>query len=146
MPDKDPLEDLYDKVEELLRFAKEKAGQPIDPAKIPPDAKERLKKIHEDLAKFNTATNRLMQLTGTTEEEVKQRIEGNHEGLTDDTKYLLNKGDQLLDEAHELKRSSAPSADVPLTESKSKPSEPLSPRRRKGKFKRFGGDANWKPL
>lgn len=148
---KDPLEDLYDKIEDLLLFAESKSGQHIDPSKIPRDIEQRLKNLRQNVQAFKALTNQLIANSGATQEEIEARKAGNHEGLAPDNQYLLKKGDELIRRAKSLKEGlkitdnaqlePQPEQTLPQPEH-----PPLSPRKRKSKFKRFGSDKNWKPL
>jgi hypothetical protein len=151
MNENHPFENMYEKIEELIRFAKEKALQPIDSLKIPLDINERLEKIERDIEKFHHLTKDIVNLSGVSKEEIESRLSGRSEEISDEGSYLLKKGHKLRQEVEALQESlGKPVESEPKQAAASVPAKPAdekkSRQKRKSKFKRFGSDKNWKPL
>jgi hypothetical protein len=148
-----PFEDLFDQLADLMRLAQEKAALPYDPSKIP-EVEEKLQKLRRDVELFAKMSREVVIASGVDPDEISKRLSGTSKEISEEGKRLLQKGKLLRQEAENLKEAFKPPPDVVQKEEGAVATPPITKRiadekytkRRKSKFKRFGGNKDWKPL
>jgi uncharacterized phage infection (PIP) family protein YhgE len=157
MAKKNPYDDLYNKIAELLVAIKTYASMEIDEDNIPPDIEKRLDQLHRKLNSFKKVSDEVIRLSGVSKEEIKKRLDGTSKEIPSSGKELIQKGHEVKAEAEKysdklekaLKKLSLHESytALPDTPKEEKPMDDKEYRKkRKGKFKRFGSDETWKRL
>lgn len=145
MQEQHPIEDLLNKINELLQFAQEHASTEVNADKITPEIEEKLAHVEEEVAKFKKISDDLVGMSGVSESEVQRRLSGESPvALSPAAKHLLHKAEELAFQAKSM-GGEVPEGMRSDPRSKQKKSDTTGKERRK-KFKRFGGDEKWKPL
>lgn len=154
MNSQNPFDDLMHQINDLLQIVAEKADKPIE-GEIPADIEEKLRGLEKQVENFKRQSKAYISSLNVSEEdmeaykknlgrasvekqnEVNQRTE-NLKGVIEQKKALLEKmsGEQDLS-------VQAISEDISLSEKKD---INKNPSRRKGLFKRAGGNKDWRPL
>lgn len=157
MVEKNPFDDLYDKIGYLLTYVKTHSLVEIEEGKIPRDIEQRLDKLQRKLENFNKISEEIIRLSGVSDEELKKRLNGTSEEIPEDGQELIQRGQELKTEA-EVVSDKLEKAMQALSLTDSYTALPEMPKeekilddkeyikKRRSKFRRFGGDNNWKPL
>jgi hypothetical protein len=141
-----PLENMLDKIKELIQLAQQNASKELDAEHLPSDIEKQLLMVEKEVEKFKKISDQIVELSGTPEEEIKKILSGDSipPDLPPDAKRLLNRTEQL---AFEAKSLGGIAQDGMLSDPRSKQKKKsVSGKERRKKFKRFGSDDNWKPL
>jgi len=176
MANKDPIDDLFEEIGSLLRFIEKNLQNVPSAEDLPPDINDRLDAIEKRVEALNRISEDIVRAVDVPKEELKMRLEGISQSLTDEDRKILAKGESLKSTLEMLDKraieineqiateksdegksegkespanSSKGSYDALLEEElypKKKNEKPVEGRKRKNKFKRFGGDDKWKPL
>lgn len=152
---KNPFDDLFDQISQLLEFVKARQNAVVDD--LPPDLDKRLEKLRKQIDKFNRLSHDIVVLSGVSDEELKMRLSGVSAEVPADGKKLIERGrqikEQVQDYAEKLERSlqHMPASETVLEAQTDKPEEKVLSdeeyaKKRRSKFKRFGSDQKWKPL
>jgi len=149
-------EEMFNQIEELLKFVKKNANLPLNDSKLPPGIEEKLAKIETNIQEFTKLTQTIVTLSGVSPEELEKRLTGISTELPKDDAYWIQKGYQLRKDIIEL--SAQLKIPLEIISKKELPAQAQLPpdekpksgkafvQRRRSKFKRFGADKNWKPL
>ena len=148
-----PFEDLLNQIGDLMRLAQEKSTLPIDQSKVP-EAEERLKKLRTDIELFTKMSREVVIASGVDPEEIEKRLAGTSTDISEEGKRLLNKAKKLKEQALTMKEQFQPPPSVKKADESAVATPPVEKKvddetltkRRKSKFKRFGGNKDWKPL
>jgi hypothetical protein len=156
MAAKNPFDDLYDQISQLLNFVKTHSLDEIQDEKVPLEIEKRLENVQRKLENFNKISEDIIGLSGVSNEELKMRLDGTSKELPEDGLELIQRGHEIKNEAVKVSdklekalQSLSTGSYTALPElPKDKP--PLGDKeytkKRRSKFKRFGGDDKWKPL
>ena len=149
---------MFDQIEQLLKFIKEHGTTPADDAKIPPDIEQRLENLRKNVANFAKLSEDIVSLSGVSEEEMKMRLSGVSDEVPPPAQKLIDRSKAIKAEAEQmndkleraLKHIPVKDRMLSITGDEPKEAKPMSDKeyakKRRSKFKRFGGDKNWKPL
>jgi hypothetical protein len=149
-----PFEDLLNQISDLMHLAQEKANLPIDHSKVP-EAQEKLQKLRTDIELFVKVSREVVIASGVEPEEIDKRLKGTSKDISEEGKRLLAKAKKLKEQALSMKEFyQVPESVNKTDEGKAVATPPVTkkiddakyPKRRKSKFKRFGGNKDWKPL
>lgn len=157
MATQNPFEELLDQFKSLLKFIEEHMDVPVDQLKVPEDIDKRLKRLQKRVDAFNRLGEDVVALSGVSKEELQMRLQGLSEEVPPEGKQLINKSQELKQQAEALKGKIeqrlkfAPKSEMvveaPTQEIKERElSDSEKAKKRKGKFKRFGSNDKWKPL
>jgi chaperonin cofactor prefoldin len=154
--DKNPLENMLDQLSKLLKFIQEKSTTQINEKNLTPEVYEQLEKLKQDVQNFKKIGDSIVSLSEVPREELKKRLVGRSENLPVEGKRVIDRGQNLKSQVNEMRENlnlpqTAPlDGNLPSTAAKEETESPeegkKSSARRRRKFKRFGGDANWRPL
>lgn len=157
MAAKNPFDELYDKISYLLDYVRTHSLVEVEENKIPKDIEQRLDRVQRKLENFNRISEDIIRLSGVSDEELKKRLEGVSDEVPEDGQELIQRGRELKAEA-EVINDKLERAMQCLSLNNNYTALPETPKeervlddkeyikKRKGKFRRFGGDSNWKPL
>lgn len=171
MAQKDPIEHLFEEISSMLRLIEKNLNNIPSAENLPTDIDQRLDAIEKRVEALNRISEDIVRSVDVSREEMKMRLEGVSPNIPEKDKEILAKGDSIKTTVGALEKiykdidkaratdekapdESAPSAttaeeDVAGIEELFQPKKeekPVEGRRRKSKFKRFGGDDKWKPL
>lgn len=158
MNNDNPFDHMFDQIEQLLKFIKEHGTTPADDAKIPPDIEQRLENLRKNVANFAKLSEDIVSLSGVSEEEMKMRLSGVSDEVPPPAQKLIDRSKAIKAEAEQmndkleraLKHIPVKDRMLSITGDEPKEAKPMSDKeyakKRRSKFKRFGGDKNWKPL
>lgn len=144
MSGKNPIDDLFDQIGDLLKLVEKNSRTPVNPEKIPEDIEIRLAKLEKDVEAFKKLGDQIEELSGVSSVEMQKRLEGAAE-LPPEGVKLIEKGFKLKKKAEELDRV-LKTGEAVIPEPSKLPEDPQYGKHRKKKFKRFGSDSKWKPL
>lgn len=154
---KNPFDDLYDKITLFLNFVKTHSLSQIDADKIPDDIEKRFDKLERKLESFNKISEEIIRLSEVSDEEIKRRLEGTSDDVPEDGKELIQRGHEVKAEAeiindklekalHNIVKTESYTALPPLPKDEKALDDKEYIKKRRSKFKRFGGNDTWKPL
>ena len=149
--DKNPYDKMLDQIAELMQFAYDNAHKPVSPKKEK-ELEANLEAIEKQVEEFTRLGEGIIQGSGVTDYVYEAMLlDETSEGVTEDTRKLLNKAEELKKEAKKasqnvLTAAAEAKAGGKRLNSKKKKEKDSSPQTRKGKFKSLGGYKNWKPL
>lgn len=158
---KNPYEELLDQLNKLLEFVKTQSKTPPNELKIVDNTDKKLRDLALAIETFGRLSEFIVGFSGISKEELQMRLLGISSQLNPDAKRIIDKASAAKRSIQQLKEKyeadsefvphskkvddSAPvaaqpkDADNSLTESQKQ-------QKRRGKFKRIGGDERWKPL
>lgn len=152
-----PFDDLFDQIHQLLKFVQNHTLVPTEENSIPPDIEKRLESLQKKIISFNRLSEDIVKLSGVSSEELKLRLEGTSKEVPEDGKKLIERGHEIKAEAEKVNdklekqlkhlTSSERALSAHAEQPKDKEvSDAEYTKKRRSKFKRFGGDQKWKPL
>ncbi|MEI8124196.1 MAG: hypothetical protein WCG42_00390 [Parachlamydiaceae bacterium] len=157
MQEKNPFEVLFDEFTKLLNFVKANIDKPFSEVKAPEKTEKKLKKLTQAVDSFNRLSDLIVSLSGVSKEELQLRLSGASKDMPPAAKRLMDQGNAVKKDAQTLKEKIEEMAKlVPLAEQMIASGPPAvetrnltdkeKSKKRRSKFKRFGGDEKWKPL
>lgn len=154
---KNPFDDLFDQIHQLLHFVQNHTLVPTEENSIPPDIEKRLESLQKKIISFNRLSEDIVKLSGVSDEELKLRLAGTSKELPEEGKELIERSHEIKAEAEkvndklEKQLKHLPSNERALSAQAETPKDKMVgdaeyAKKRRSKFKRFGGDQKWKPL
>lgn len=151
-----PFDHLFDQINGLLAYVKEHAHNETG-KEIPPDVEKRLQKLQADVTTFAKLSDDIVRLSGISSEELKLRLSGVSPDVPPAIQKTLEKGFEIKQEVMNMNDKlekilqHVPYSERMLSATTEEPKEKILDdeayaKKRKGKFKRFGSNKNWKPL
>lgn len=145
MEDKNPIDDLLDQLNDLLKFVEKNTSKPINESKIPEDIEKKLQRLEKDVDAFKKLGDEVVSLSGVSPVEIRKRLDGADTELPPEGVKLIERANMLKDQAQKLEELCQHQQPA-IAEPKKLPEDPNYGKHRKKKFKRFGSDEKWKPL
>ncbi|HEV8051990.1 MAG TPA: hypothetical protein VGP47_05800, partial [Parachlamydiaceae bacterium] len=93
---KNPFDDLYDQIQQLLSYVQNNTLAESEDTTIPPDIEKRLQSLQKKIVSFSRLSEDIVKLSGVSEEELKMRLAGN-------SKDLPEEGQKMIERSHEIK-------------------------------------------
>lgn len=155
-----PIEDLIDQLESLLKVIESKKNVPINDLQVTADMMKRLRKVQSRVKKFNKISEDIVALSDVSREEMLKRQANQSTELTPEGKRLIEKANRLrlhaesMRDDFELPQETTTISDrLPLSDNKSEferiqetKSDAKSIKKRRSKFRQMGTDQDWKLL
>ena len=158
MPEKNPFDDLFEQLSDLLNYVQENSNVPSEEMKIPKDIDERLTSLEKKVKAFNKISKEIVDLSGVSQEELRKRLQGVSDEVPPQGKQLINKSHAVKRQAEILcdhmetllKNVAQVPEEIRPPDVEERPERNLTDearaKKRRSKFKRFGSDEKWKPL
>lgn len=143
----DPMEHLLEQLSNLMKFAQKNASKPLKKNNTA-NLQRQLELLEDLIAKFNETTNKELLAAGVTDEELKKKLD-NPEQIPPKVRRFLERSVRLQIDATLMRdalKVAITRAALGLTEPTTEAEKKKRIQKRKKKFKRMGGDTNWKPL
>lgn len=143
MPDKDDLEHLLDQINDLVRMAQEKQPEELE-GEVPPLLEEKLNKLELQVEKFQEMNQQYIaskKLSDLHLQDIKEELHKLHPR----DRWLIEYAGRLTSQIKEARNN----LEAAIEETrKTRDIEARKPKEgsRRSKFKRVGGQKNWKPL
>lgn len=147
MTEKNPFDDVLDQLNQLLQLVQDCSNKTPDPEKVPINIEKQLNKLEQDVETFKRMGDDLIAMSGVSKVELQKRIDGAAEDISPENKDLINKASQLLSKAESIEKSYLTGVAEPIKAPPEKEVDDAQFRkRRRRKFKGFGGEEGRKPL
>lgn len=149
MNENHPFEDMFDQIAELLKFVQDNASKVMDESDLPKGIEEKLSKLEKNVEKFKRMSDELVAQSGVPKQEMKSIMDLSSTELSVDEKRMLEKANQLKAQVEEAGAKFALAAEEGRQGGAALPVVPIKKKfgkKRRKKFKRFGGNDKWKPL
>jgi len=142
MAKRNPFEDIFEQISDLLSLAQENEGKALSDEKLPEGLEEQLDELEKGVELFRKITDEAVKRSGIDEEMVDKTIHRPSTELGRSDKKILEKAKKLKGELENIEREFARKTQaVKLHKKKAK----TAGKKRKKKFKRLGGQG-WMPL
>lgn len=142
MAKKNPFEDIFEQISDLLSLTQEKEELGLSEKKLPEGIEEQLDELEKGVELFRKITDEAVKRSGVDEELVQKTIHNPTQELERSDKKILDKAKMLRGELENIEREFARKTHaVKLQKKKNK----TAGKKRKKKFKRLGGQG-WMPL
>lgn len=144
MPEKDDLEHLLDQIHDLIRMAQEKQPEELEGQDVPLNLEQKLGQLERNIEKFQELNKDILSQKNLTEEHVDD-IQQNLQDIHPKDRLLIEYAGRIATKIKEAQKN----LESVIEETKStRDIEPRKPKEgsRRSKFKRVGGQKNWKPL
>ena len=158
MNKENPFDHLFDQINNLLSFIRERGHIQPKEVKIPDNVEKQLESLRLKVMNFAKLSEEIVRLSGISEEELKKRLQGISDEVPPSTKKMIERSNSIKSEMEQMNdKLEATLKHVPLKDRWLAAQVDGAPeskllndndyqKKRRGKFKRFGGDQNWKPL
>lgn len=143
MQPKEPIENFFDKLAEILALAensKDKLG-----GKIPPDMEIRIQKLTRDMELFCRVGEATLKNLSVSEDKIEQALT-TIEDLPAKEQQVLQKAQKLKEQLDILQRDIGIKVTIVKQKEKTFGKEGRESITRQKKFRKMGGKKNWKPL
>lgn len=151
-----PFDFLFDEISKILKMV-QNGELKTDMDKMPPDFDKRIEELRKKVVAFGRISEDIVKLSGVSAEELKLRLEGISKEIPEDGKELIQRSKEIRSQAQEISDrleitlQGVPSAQLDQSALASTPDDKKIKdedyaKKRRSKFKRFGGDNKWKPL
>lgn len=149
--EKNPFEDVFDQISDLLRFVQDNIDKPVDNREVPKSIQDRLNRLEKNVEMFCTMGNEIVNETGISREDLEKRLDPESRDIPPETKELIARANQLKQALEEKSKSFAQAIALAKARgdkltSKKEGKKGRFGKKRSKKFKRFGSDEKWIPL
>ncbi len=141
---KEPLEQLFQQIKELVQMA-EGGTAKLSPQELPADIHKRLEKLAYEVEAFCRLGEEEIKKTKISEERIQQTL-SDSQNIPLEQRQLLQDAHKLKEEVDRLSRDAGIAATIVKQHEKNLGKEGKQSSARKKKFWRLGGKKNWKPL
>ena len=142
MAKKNPFEDIFEQISDLLSLTQENEGKGLSDKKLPEGIEEQLDELEKGVEVFRKITDEAVKRSGIDQELVQKTIHNPTQELERSDKKILDKAKKLKGELEKIEREFARKTHaVKLQKKKAK----TKGKKRKKKFNRLGGQG-WLPL
>jgi hypothetical protein len=150
-PSLDPYEDLLAQIADLLKVIQKGAVSPADDTKIPPGIIDQLAKLESNVARLEKMGEDFAREWRKAKSDLKSQLPLVNVRMSRENEKVLERANQLKAQIEEASQSISDATERYVQEKATDTSLPLVPepkfgRKRRKKFKRFGGDSKWRPL
>jgi hypothetical protein len=132
MENQNPLDELLNKIEDILRMVQENPPQTLSEEDIPHGIEERLAKIEKDVAEFRQLAEEIVTQSGVSKAEMRKRSESIPKDATDVEKRFLTKIGKMKKDAELTEQELAEK----LAKSESHPHRKTGSEKSQKKFRR----------
>lgn len=146
-----PFESIFKQINDLLQVLADNADRPLK-NEIPPEIETRLSQLEKEMEAFQQLGKATVAKLGVSNEEMEEYLKKGGLAISEQQRRIFERTDQLkrdiemkkeflmrLPENKGIKESQRSEIFMTIPEIQSKGS-------RKNRFKRLGGNANWRPL
>jgi hypothetical protein len=143
----DPLDPIIDEIGQLLDMAKKLSSQPME-GTLEKDIENKLNFLEKSIDQFTDAASKQIEKEGHTVQSLREKVRDDFESYSSEDKKLLNKTFELGREVRSMMMGlEMARAQMNMGKQKiiGKNPEKKEAQKRKGKFKKMGGEG-WKKL